>query len=146
MEELSQLKALLLSGDINGAIAIVDDLEEMSLDDKINNMRSFAIVLLVHLIKQQAEQRTTRSWEVSIRNASTEIRQRNKRRKAGGSYLTPDELREMLEEAYFTALNSASLEVEEGRYEPEQLAQRVNQAEILDQAIARLSPESDLSP
>jgi len=33
---------------------------------------------------QTAENRTTRSWEVSIRNAVREIQPENKRRKAGG--------------------------------------------------------------
>ena len=59
MEELFTLKSLLLEGDISGALAIVEELEEMSRDDKINNIRRFAVVLLLHLIKQQAEKRTT---------------------------------------------------------------------------------------
>jgi hypothetical protein len=37
----------------------------------------------MHLIKQQAENRTTRSWEVSIRNFVREIQRENKRRKSG---------------------------------------------------------------
>jgi DNA polymerase III delta subunit len=64
MEELFELKDLLLKGDISGAIAIVEDLEEMSKNDIINTIRSYAVILLLHLIKQQAENRTTRSWEV----------------------------------------------------------------------------------
>jgi len=40
---------------------------EMSKDDKLNKIFSFSImILIIHLIKQQAEKRTTRSWEVSI--------------------------------------------------------------------------------
>ncbi|MGB7519835.1 MAG: DUF29 family protein, partial [Spirulinaceae cyanobacterium] len=65
MEELLELKSLLLDGDISGALVIVEELEEMSRDDKINNVRSYAKILLLHLIKQQAENRTTRSWDVS---------------------------------------------------------------------------------
>jgi hypothetical protein len=61
MEELFTLKQLLLKGDIQGAIAIVEELEEMSRDDKINAISSYAVILLLHLIKQQAENRTTRS-------------------------------------------------------------------------------------
>lgn len=76
MEELFTLKALLLKGDIRGAIAIVEELEEMSRDDKINAIASYAVILLLHLIKQQAENRTTRSWEVSIRNSVRMIQKR----------------------------------------------------------------------
>ncbi|HBL12310.1 MAG TPA: hypothetical protein DD379_13055 [Cyanobacteria bacterium UBA11162] len=138
MEELLTLKELLLKGDITGAITLVEELEEMSRDDKINNIISYGVILLLHLIKQQAENRTTRSWDVSIRNSVRQIQNKNKRRKAGGSYLTPEELRLALEEAYPQAINQASLEVEEGRYEPEELEQRVNQEAILNHALALL--------
>jgi len=116
MEELLELKSLLLKGDTKGALAIVEELEEMSRDDKINNIISYGVILLLHLIKQQAENRTTRSWDVSIRNSVRQIQTKNKRRKAGGYYLTPEELRLALEEAYPTAIDQASLEVDEGRY------------------------------
>lgn len=136
MEELLELKSLLLKGDTKGALAIVEELEEMSRDDKINNISSYGVILLLHLIKQQAENRTTRSWDVSIRNSVRQIQTKNKRRKAGGYYLTPEELRLALEEAYPTAIDQASLEVDEGRYEPEELAQKVNQESIINQALA----------
>ncbi len=140
MEELCTLKELLLKGDIKGSLALVEELEEMSLDDKINNIRSYAVILLLHLIKQQAEKRTTRSWEVSIRNSVREIQRKNKRRKAGGYYLTTEELVETLEEAYLNALDEASLEVEEGRYEPEELEKLINKEEILNHALALILP------
>ena len=140
MEELFELKDLLLKGDISGAIAIVEDLEEMSKNDIINTIRSYAVILLLHLIKQQAENRTTRSWEVSIRNSVREIQRRNKRRKAAGYYLTSEELVETLEEAYLNAIDEASLEVEEGRYESEELEQLVNKEEILNRALALVLP------
>ncbi len=41
----------------------------MSKEDKIHKIRSYAIILLIHLIKQEAEQRTTRSWDCSIYSA-----------------------------------------------------------------------------
>jgi hypothetical protein len=140
MEELCTLKELLLKGDIKGSLALVEELEEMSRDDKINNIRSYAVILLLHLIKQQAEKRTTRSWEVSIRNSVREIQRKNKRRKAGGYYLTTEELVETLEEAYLNALDEASLEVEEGRYEPEELEKLINKEEILNHALALILP------
>lgn len=142
MEELLMLKDLLLQGDIPAALVIVDELEEMSRDDKINNIRSYAKILLLHLIKQQAEHRTTRSWDISIRNSVREIQEKNKRRKAGGYYLMPEELRSILEVAYVMAIDAASLEVREGQYEPEELAAMVNREEIIERALALISPES----
>lgn len=139
MEEILELKELLLKGDIKGSLAIVEELEEMSKKDIIKTIRSYAIILLLHLIKQQVENRTTRSWEVSIRNSVREIQRENKRRKAGGYYLTPEELLETLEEAYLNALDEASLEVEEGRYDPEELEQLINKDEILNRALTLIS-------
>ena len=143
MEELLTLRELLIKGDMSGALAIVDELEEMSRDDKINNIRSYAVVLLMHLIKQQAENRTTRSWDLSIRNSIRSIQTKNKRRKSGGTYLNTDELRLAISEAYAEALDRAAMEVEEGRYEPKELAELVNREEICDRAILLLSSLSD---
>lgn len=140
MEELFTLKTLLLKGDIQGALTIVEELEEMSRDDKINAISSYAVILLLHLIKQQVENRTTRSWQVSIRNSILEIQKKNKRRRAGGVYLQPEELRLALEEAYPAALNRASLEVEEGCYTPEELDIIVNRENILNQAMVLILP------
>ena len=143
MEELLTLRELLINGDMSGALAIVDELEEMSRDDKINNIRSYAVVLLMHLIKQQAENRTTRSWDLSIRNSIRSIQTKNKRRKSGGTYLNTDELRLAISEAYAEALDRAATEVEEGRYEPKELAELVNREEICDRAMLLLSSLSD---
>ena len=135
MEELLKLKALLLKGDIKGSLAIVEDLEEMSKNGIISAIRSYAVILLLHLIKQQAENRTTRSWDVSIRNSVREIQRKNKRRKAGGYYLNEEELKETLEEAYLNALDQASLEVSEGRYEPEDIEAKINKDQIINNAF-----------
>jgi len=140
MEELLTLKDLLVQGDVQGALMIVEELTEMSRNDIIKTIRSYAVILLLHLIKQQAENRTTRSWDVSIRNSVREIQRENKRGKAGGYYLTPEELGETLVEAYLNAIDQASLEVEEGRYEPEELEKLVNQEEILNRALGLILP------
>ena len=141
MEELIELKHLLLKGDIQGSLAIVEELEEMSRNDIINNIISYAAILLLHLIKQQVEKRTTRSWDVSIRNSVLKIQGLNKRRKAGGVYLPPEELRLALEEAYAQAINEASLEVKEGRYDPIELEQLVNREEIVNRALVLIVPQ-----
>ncbi|HBE17051.1 MAG TPA: hypothetical protein DEG17_04850 [Cyanobacteria bacterium UBA11149] len=142
MEELFTLKDLLLKGDISGALIVVEELEEMSRDDKINTISSYAVILLLHLIKQQAEKRTTRSWDLSIRNSSWEIQKKNKRRKAGGYYLTLEELRIALEEAYPRAIDKAAVEVEEGRYDSAILKKMVNREEILTQAMVLITSDN----
>ena len=135
MEEILELKDLLHKGHVVEALRVVEELEEMGKKEIIKTIRSYAIILLLHLIKQQAENRTTRSWDVSIRNSVREIRFENKRRKAGGYYLNKDELIEILDSSYDPAIDSASLEVKEGLYELEELEQLVNKAEILQQAL-----------
>jgi ABC-type transporter Mla MlaB component len=135
MEELLELRQLLEQGKISEALLLVDELEEMSLSDKINKIDSYGIILLIHLIKQQAEQRSTRSWEISIENAVREINKINQRRKSGGYYLNPAELRNTLQQGYLIALKRASLEAFEGRYEAEELAAMLNEQKILTQAL-----------
>ncbi|MEH1806579.1 DUF29 family protein [Nostoc sp.] len=140
MEELLTLKDLLVKGDVQRALIIVEELTEMSRNDIIKTIRSYAVILLLHLIKQQAENRTTRSWEVSIRNSVREIQRENKRRQAEGYYLAPEELLEILAEAYLNAIDEASLEVEEGRYEAQELEKLVNQEKIINRALTLILP------
>lgn len=140
MEELLTLKDLLLQGNVQEALVIVEELEEMSRNDIIKTIRSYAVILLLHLIKQKAENRTTRSWEVSIRNSVREIQRENKCCKSGGYYLMREELEEVLEEAYLNAIDEASLEVEEGLYESEELEKLVNKEEIIHYALNFILP------
>jgi len=135
MEELLELKELLLGGNVNEALLLVEEMTEMSKDDKLNKIFSFGIILLLHLIKQQAEKRTTKSWDVSIRNAVRQIQRSNKRRKVGGNYLTTEELTETLVDAYQSALDDAALEAFEGRYEAEEIALMVDRTTIINRAM-----------
>ena len=135
MEELLELKALLLKGDIKGSLAIVEELEDMSKNGIISTIRSYAVILLLHLIKQQAENRTTRSWDVSIRNSVREIQRQNKRRKAAGYYLSAQELIDTLNDAYLNALDAASLEVESGRYQSEQIEAIIDKNKLISDAF-----------
>lgn len=135
MEELLTLRQHIENHDYNAALAIVDELETMSKEDKLNKIYSFAVVLLIHLIKQAAEQRSTRSWEFSIYNTTKEIKRINKRRKAGGFYTTAEELEEIIEDAFETALKKSSLEAFEGQFTEQQLAQKIDSQQIKQQAI-----------
>lgn len=135
MEELLELKALLLKGDIKGSLAILENLEDMSKNGIISTIRSYAVILLLHLIKQQAENRTTRSWDVSIRNSVREIQRQNKRRKAAGYYLSDEELTDTLNDAYLNALDAASLEVEAACYQSEQLEAIIDKNKLISAAL-----------
>lgn len=141
MEEILELKELLLKGDLKGSLSLVEDLEEMGIKAIIKTIRSYGIILLIHLIKQQAEKRTTRSWDVSIRNSVREIQRENKRRKAKGYYLNSEELKQILKEAYLNAIDRASLEVEEGHYEPQELEKLVDQEEIIERAFCLINTQ-----
>jgi hypothetical protein len=135
MEELLELKALLLKGDIKGSLAIVEELEDMSKNGIISTIRGYAVILLLHLIKQQAENRTTRSWDVSIRNSVREIQRQNKRRKAAGYYLSDEELTDTLNDAYLNALDAASLEVEAACYQSEQIEALIDRNKLISAAF-----------
>jgi hypothetical protein len=116
MEEIITLRKYLQEHRYDEALLIALELEDMSRDDKINRIASYAEILLLHVIKQDAERRTTRSWDLSVGNALAQISRTNKRRKAGGYYLDNDELREALNEAYYSALLQASGEAFEGQF------------------------------
>ncbi|MEB3283630.1 MAG: DUF29 family protein [Lyngbya sp.] len=135
MEELLTLKELLHQGNITEALLIVEELEEMSKSDKLNKIFSYGIILLLYLIKQSAESRTTRSWNLSIRNWVKQIQRTNSRQKAKGTYMTEEELAATLEDAYDLALEKAAIEAFEGKYEAEELSQFVQREEILKKAM-----------
>lgn len=141
MEELLELKEYLEQQRYAEALALIGEMEEMSRDDKINKIYSYTVILLLHLIKQQAEKRSTRSWEFSIWNAVHEIQRINKRRKTGGHYLESADLVEILDEAFPTALKKATLEAFEGRYEAEQLISFFDPERIKQQALDMLLQE-----
>ena len=135
MEELLELRGYIESQQYPEALVLIEEMEEMSRDDKINRIDSFMTVLLLHLIKKQAEQRLTRSWELSILNSIRQIVKTNKRRKAGGTYLNREQLIEVIHEAYSFALENATLEAFGGAYTAEQLGNMVIREEIEQEAF-----------
>ncbi len=135
MEELFELRTYIEEGRYADALVLLGEMEEMSRDDKINKIESFLEILLLHLIKQYAEKRSTRSWEVSIFNSVYQINKINKRRKAGGYYLNVNELMDAIEESYPIALKHASLEAFEGTLDETELARKINEDKIKKQAL-----------
>jgi Domain of unknown function DUF29 len=135
MEELLELRTYIEQGRYAEALTLIGEMEEMSRDDKIHKIESFLYILLLHLIKQQVEQRTTRLWEVSIQNAIDGVKRVNKRRKAGGYYLSPNDLKDSIEEISPTALRQASLETFEGRYDDAELATSFDVLHLKQQSL-----------
>ena len=141
MDELAELRTLLETGRIEEALLLVDELEEMSREDKMNKISSYMRILLIHLIKQQAEQRRTRSWEVSIKEALRQINRTNSRRKAAGVYLSREELQSEFEDVYDLALERAALEAFGGVYSVEDIATHVSRAQVLEEALRHIVSE-----
>jgi Domain of unknown function DUF29 len=135
MEELWELRRYVEAGDVDTALALLDEMEELSRDDKITRIRSYMKVLLTPLIKQAVEKRSSRSWDVSIRNALDEIATHNKRRKAGGWYLTRDALVETLREVYELALDRAALDAFGGAYSAADIRAMHDPAALLQEVM-----------
>lgn len=142
MDELLQLRTHIEHGQYAEALILIGEMDEMSRDDKIQKIESYLQVLLLHLIKQRVEQRTTRSWDVSIRNAADAICRINKRRRAGGNYLDEEELAEAIDEILPSALRQASLEAFEGRDDESELAARFDEADLKRDALAIVSAQA----
>ncbi|MFK0730405.1 MAG: DUF29 family protein [Gloeotrichia echinulata GP01] len=136
MEELLLLRELIAKQEYEQALEIVNELEEMSREDKLNKIYSYAVILLLHLIKQDAEKRSTRSWEFSIYNSTKEINKVNRRKKSGGFYANEEELKEILTDAFDTAIKKAALEAFEGIYTDNELKQRIDEDEIKGKALS----------
>jgi hypothetical protein len=51
MLELVEIKKHLLAGEIESALLIVEELEEIGRQSEIGNLESFLVILLIHLIK-----------------------------------------------------------------------------------------------
>jgi hypothetical protein len=138
MDELLQLREHIERGRYADALVLIGEMEEMSRDDKIQKIESFLQVLLVHLMKQKAERRSTRSWEVSIRNAIDAIERVNKRRRSGDYYLSETDLAESVDEILASALRQASLEAFEGRHDENELAAMLDLGELKREVLDML--------
>jgi hypothetical protein len=135
MEEILELRKSIQDGRYADALHIIDELEEMAKDDKLDKIYSYMQILLIHLIKRNAEERTTRSWDNSIKHSLRQIERVNKRRKAGGDYMKSDELFENLVDAFDLSLDQAAEEAFGGIYTSEQLLEKINKNKILAEAM-----------
>ena len=139
MEELVRLRQSIEKQDLITALQIVDDLEEMSVEDKLNKIFSYMVVLLLHLIKEDAEKRLTKSWKLSINNSVKLINRTNKRRKSGGYYAKKEDLLEIIEDAFELAVEGAAIEAFGGAYSEQELLNLINVEQIKNKAISCLN-------
>lgn len=141
MEELIQLRESIEKQDLVTALQIVDELEEMSVEDKLNKIFSYMIILLLHLIKEDAEKRLTKSWKLLINKSVKQINRTNKRRKSGGYYAKKEDLIEIVNDAFELALESAAIEAFGGAYDEQELLNLIDMNKIKDKAISLLDYE-----
>lgn len=135
MDELVELRRAITDGRYADALHIVDELDEMAREDKTDKVFSYMQILLIHLIKRTAEQRTTPSWDGSIEHAVYQISRVNKRRKAGGYYMSNEELLETLHESFPLALTQAALEALGGAFTKQQLLTKVDANNLIAEAM-----------
>lgn len=139
MEELIQLRESIKEHDFVTALQIVDDLEEMSVEDKLNKIFSYMVILLLHLIKEDAEKRLTKSWKLSINNSVKQINRTNRRRKSGGYYAKKTDLIEIIDDAFELALEGAAIEAFGGAYDQQELLNLIDVDQIKAKAISLLN-------
>ena len=137
MEEILELKDCLLNREYDRAFAIVEDLEAMGRQDKINNLESFLTILLVHLIKIQVEKRVTRSWKNSIINSILAIQKRNKLGKKS-HYIKPNDWGENISNCQNGAVLNAARETFEG-IDYQELKKLVNFDKLTSSSVSLLS-------
>lgn len=144
MEEIIELKQSIISHNWEKSLAIIEELEEMGRQDKINNLQSFLVILLVHLIKIQVEKRVTTSWRNSIINSLLEIQKRNKLGKKS-HYIKQAEWMDSLNASLPRALIKTSQEVFGGT-DLNELKGLVDQETLKIKASELLKITYDLDP
>ncbi|MFM2063468.1 MAG: hypothetical protein RLZZ507_3138 [Cyanobacteriota bacterium] len=130
-QELIDLRNSIMEGRYTDALAIVDELEGMSKKAILRQIKSFLKILLIHLIKNQVEQRLTNSWAASIRNAILEIQDVNLKDNKKSHYVNEDEWQIYLEDELNPAIADASLEVLHGTLKRKQISQMLNKAQLI---------------
>ncbi|MEH2325492.1 MAG: DUF29 family protein [Nostoc sp.] len=139
-QELIDLKKSILEGRYADALAIVEELEGMSKQAILRNIQAYLRILLIHLIKNQLEQRLTNSWVASIRNSIREIKKLNIKDHKKSYYINLDEWENFIEEEVIEdAIADASDEVMDGVYNQFQLAEMLDINQIIQSALKLLA-------
>ena len=139
VQELIDLRNCILEGRNEDALAIVDELEGMSKQATLRNISSFLLILIIHLIKNQVEQRLTNFWAASIANSVRGIKKLNLKDNKTSYYINSSEWESFIEDELEAAIREASREVLEGKLSRAQLNQRVDREQIMAIATGLLS-------
>ncbi|MDB9315928.1 DUF29 family protein [Spirulina sp. CS-785/01] len=131
VQELIDLRQNIIEGRYEEALELVDELEWMSKKAVIRTIQSFLVRLLIHLIKNQVEQRLTNSWASSIRDSVLQIQDLNLKDNKKSYYIKPEDWDEYLENALDSALFKASEEVLQGQYSPFQLEKEIDPVNLI---------------
>ncbi|MEA5533734.1 DUF29 family protein [Crocosphaera sp. XPORK-15E] len=137
-KELIELRQYIKEGRYQDALDIIDDLEEMSKKAILEKIQSFLVRLLIHLIKNQVEQRLTNSWAVSIRDSILRIQSLNLKDNNKFYYIKEEQWQDYLDDGFEDAVFAASVEVFDEQYNPFQLREKVNEEQIKNIAYALL--------
>lgn len=133
-QELIDLRNSILEGRYADALEIVDELDWMSKKATLRSIKSFLVRMLIHLIKNQVEQRLTNSWIASISDSVVQIQDLNLHDNKTSHYVKRDEWELMLENALAAAIRPASVEVLNGKLKPSQLSQMIDKSQIFTTA------------
>ncbi len=144
-QELIDLRASILEGRYEDALVIVDELEGMSKKAILRAIKSFVVRMLIHLIKNQVEQRLTNSWAASIRDSLLEIQDLNLKENKTSYYIKLDEWQLLLDSVLEAAIRTASVEVQGGAYSPFQLSEIVDRTQVIETAQSLLALTYDHS-
>lgn len=135
VQKLIDLRASIVAGRNEDALAILNEMEWISKEQILQNIESFLVKMLVHLIKNQVEQRLTNSWAASIEGSLVRIKKLNLKANKTSYYLKENEWEELLEGAFNEAISPASAEICEGIYSPKQLRGMIDWAAAI--AVAK---------
>ena len=133
-QELIDLRNSILEGRYADALEIVDELDWMSKKATLRSIKSFLVRMIIHLIKNQVEQRLTNSWIASISDSVVQIQDLNLHDNKTSHYVKRDEWESMLENALAAAIRPASVEVLNGKLKPSQLSQMIDKSQIVTTA------------
>ena len=137
-QELIDLRNSLLEGRYADALLIVDELEGMSKQAILRNIQSYLKILLIHLIKNQVEQRLTNSWANSISDSIVKIKKLNLKDNKTSYYINSNEWLTYLEAAVKLAIRPASFEIFNGQLKPKQVSQQLDIAVLIATAKTML--------
>ncbi|MEM1172090.1 MAG: DUF29 family protein [Cyanobacteria bacterium P01_H01_bin.35] len=145
-QELTDLRKSILEGRYQDALEILDELDGMSRKEIIRKIESYLIRMLIHLIKNQVEERLTNSWAASIRGSIREIKKLNLQDNKTAYYIKADEWNLTINRVIEDAISDASVEVFNGVYSPFQLIEMVDRDLVMETALKLLGLMYEYSP